>query len=270
MRYLMSCRALAVVLGLAIGAGVATAPARAADTAAQSASGTGLVHSIRTIRRSVVGITTVQYGRPLAAQLSGTGFVVGDGRHVLTNSHVIKSTPQTKQNLFVMAMGANGPDRRAATVVASDPGRDLALLRIDGKPLPPARLARASDIADEGESIAITGFPIGTAFGLVPASNAGIISAVTPAIGAMPHSSMLTAEMLSRPSVFLYQLDMVAFPGNSGSPLYRADTGDVIGIVVAGIMKKEREQALANPTSITYALPVSYIHDLIARAGVTP
>ncbi len=229
-----------------------------------------LVQSIRTIKTSVVGITTVQFGRPLAAQLSGSGFAVADGRHVLTNYHVIKAAPESKQKLYVMVVGDHGSDRRTAQVVASDPAHDLALLRIDGAPLPPVRLARASDPAVDGESIAITGFPIGTAFGLVPASNAGIISAVTPAIGAMPHSSLLTAEMLSRPPVFLYQLDMVAFPGNSGSPLYRAETGDVIGIVVAGMIKKEREQALANPTGITFAMPVSYIHDMIVRAGLTP
>lgn len=230
--------------------------------------GAGLVDVVPKIKPSVVGITTVQTGRGLAAQLSGTGFVVADGRHVVTNNHVVTSTVKTAY--FVIVPTDIGVDRRAARLVASDTEHDLALLEIDGTGLPAVRLRSAESLAGEGSDVAITGFPIGTALGLVRATQRGTISAVTANVSAEPHSSSLDAAFLMTPRYQVYQLDMVAYPGNSGSPLYLAETGEVIGILNSGFVKSTKERVLSDPSGISFAIPATHIVALLGRAGLRP
>jgi S1-C subfamily serine protease len=63
----------------------------------------------------------------------------------------------------------------------------------------------------------------------------------------------------------LLQLDAVAYPGNSGGPLLEVETGAVIGVVNMVLVKGNRESALSQPTGITYAVPVRYLHGLMGR-----
>ena len=48
-----------------------------------------LVDTIARVKPSIVGVGTVQKTRRPPSILRGTGFVVADGRHVITNAHVI-------------------------------------------------------------------------------------------------------------------------------------------------------------------------------------
>jgi S1-C subfamily serine protease len=68
----------------------------------------------------------------------------------------------------------------------------------------------------------------------------------------------------------VFQLDATAYPGNSGSPLYDAETGDVIGIVSSVFVKETKEKLLRDPSGISYAIPIRYAKALLARAGVSP
>jgi len=63
----------------------------------------------------------------------------------------------------------------------------------------------------------------------------------------------------------VYQLDATAYPGNSGSPLYEAKTGDVIAILNSVAVKGTKEKALSEPSGISFAIPVVYIHDLLRK-----
>ncbi len=228
----------------------------------------GLVDTVPKVKPSIVGITTVQTGRGLAAQLSGTGFVVADGRHVVTNNHVVAATVKTA--FFVIVPTAEGVDRREARVVQTDPVHDLALLEVDGAALPALKVRLEGPMAGEGSDVAITGFPIGTALGLVRATQRGTISAVTQNVSAEPHSSLLDAALLMTPRYEVYQLDMVAYPGNSGSPLYLADSGEVIGILNSGFIKTTKEKVLSDPSGISFAIPAKHILPLLLRAGLRP
>jgi len=67
----------------------------------------------------------------------------------------------------------------------------------------------------------------------------------------------------------VYQLDITAFPGNSGSPLYNAETGQVEGILNSVTVKGTKENALTKPSGISFAIPVIYLHDLLRDAGLT-
>ena len=249
-------RALAV-LALAF---VAAVPAQAAD----------FPGVIARLKPSVVGITTVQTNRALAAQLSGTGFAVGDGRHIVTNFHVVKSDGTVPVSLIVLIPGPGAPERREAQVVGSDPLHDLAVLRIDGAPLKPVTLRDTDALVAEGTDVAITGFPIGVAFGLVPTTHRGIVAATPANVGAMPRANMLDPAIVRMARFEVYQLDMVAFPGNSGSPLYRVEDGEVIGVVNSGFVKGSKEKALTEPTSITYAMPARLIRVMLGKLGIRP
>ena len=56
-----------------------------------------------------------------------------------------------------------------------------------------------------------------------------------------------------------------AFPGNSGSPVYRIDNGEIIGILNKVLLKSGKESALSDPSGISYAIPVVYIKQLLSK-----
>lgn len=230
-----------------------------------------LVEAVRKVQPSVVGITTFRVMRPLASHLAGTGFVVGDGRHIVTNAHVIRIDPgKGQQALFALVRNGSEVDRRTLTIVAEDPEHDLALLRMSGEPLPAVSLREDPELLPEGSSIAVTGFPIGTVLGLYPATQTGIVSARPPNISPQPDSRFLDAAFLSAPRYEVYQLDMVAYPGHSGSPLYSANTGEVVGILNATFIKSTREKVITDPSGIAYAIPAGFIRQILIANGIKP
>lgn len=236
-----------------------------------SVSAAGLVDAVKKVQPSVVGITTFQVMRPLASHLAGTGFVVADGRHVITNYHVIRSDPtKGQQALFALVRNGAAVDRRNLTIVAVDPAHDLALLRISGEPLPAVKLREEGELLPEGTPIAVTGFPIGTVLGLYPATQSGIISARPPNISPQPDSRFLDAALVAAPRYEVYQLDMVAYPGHSGSPLYAAESGEVIGILNATFIKSTREKVITDPSGIAYAIPSGFMRQLLMSKGIKP
>ena len=65
----------------------------------------------------------------------------------------------------------------------------------------------------------------------------------------------------------VFQLDAIAYPGNSGSPVYHPDSGQVIGVVNSVYVKESKESALERPSGITYAIPVTWVRQLLLNAG---
>jgi S1-C subfamily serine protease len=70
---------------------------------------------------------------------------------------------------------------------------------------------------------------------------------------------------LQRSAFDIFQLDATAYPGNSGSPLYDPATGKVLGVINAVFVKGLKESAITNPSGITYAVPVKYVHALLEQ-----
>ena len=231
----------------------------------------GLPSTIEKIQPSIVGIGTVQKTRRPPAKMAGTGFVVGDGRHVITNAHVIPKKIDTAklEYLAVFTGKGNSPKARQAVKLKVDEAHDLALLRIEGAPLPALSLGDSSRVR-EGEEYAFTGFPLGVIFGLHPVTHRGIISSITPiALQANAASQLDPAQIRRLRSPYnVFQLDATAYPGNSGSPLYHLETGSVVGIVNMVFVKEGRENVLAKPSGISYAIPATYAAKLMERAGV--
>ncbi|WP_291993142.1 serine protease [Candidatus Accumulibacter sp. ACC003] len=227
---------------------------------------------IERVKPSVVVVGTYQRTRSPQFMMRGTGFVVGDGRHVATNSHVLpeKIDEAAGEVLVIVARSAAANvQQRAAQSVAVDKEHDLALLRIDGAALPALSLQAAGTVR-EGQSVAFTGFPIGAVLGLSPVTHRGIISAVTPIVLPGANSSKLNAKVIQRlrsGSFDIYQLDATAYPGNSGGPLYDAGDGEVVGIINMVFVKETKESILSKPSGISFAIPIQFLRELMQDAN---
>jgi serine protease Do len=68
----------------------------------------------------------------------------------------------------------------------------------------------------------------------------------------------------------IFQLDAIAYPGNSGSPLYDAESGEVLAVINAVFVKGSKESVLKDPSGISYAIPSNYVRELLERAGLQP
>jgi S1-C subfamily serine protease len=165
----------------------------------------------------------------------GSGFLV-DGGHVVTNAHVIAgvSAPRVQSREGGEQVGA---------VVAFDPERDLAVLRLDS---PPAEeLALAPQPAERGSTGAVVGYPGGGRL-------TGVKAAVRRALNAVGR------DIYSRATVEreIYELQTPVVPGNSGGPFVTPD-GAVAGVVFAASSSSE---------GIGYALTVDELRPVLERA----
>lgn len=226
---------------------------------------------IEQVRPSVVGVGAIypkrQPNRSVDPVLYvGTGFVVGNGRQIITNDHVIPEKLDVENNQRLAVFSGRGENARAhpARVVRRDKTRDLALLVIDGAPLPALRLGRSLEVR-EGQAIAFTGFPVGAVLGLYPATHTGTVSAITPMARPATSSKQLTVAQLKRlrTPFDVFQLDAVAYPGNSGSPVFELEQGRVIGVISSVAVKGSRESALSQPSGISYAVPARFVQNLL-------
>lgn len=235
-----------------------------------------IVDLLPRIKPAVVGIGTYHPLRSPRAKLSGTGFVVADGRHVVTNAHVQPAQMETEKNETLAVLlptrgGGNSVEVRRAEKVLSDPEHDLLLLRIEGAPLPALKLGD-SDQAREGQRYYFTGFPIGAVLGLYPATHHAGLAAIAPIYSPVASVRNLNPRLIRQASkpFLIFQLDAIAYPGNSGSPLYDAESGEVLAVINAVFVKGSKESVLKDPSGISYAIPSNYARDLLQRAGLQP
>lgn len=228
----------------------------------------GLEEMIVAAKPSVVAVGTWNPTDNPRFGFRGTGFVVGDGSLVVTNAHVLPAELPAG-SLATLAIQtpktAQASQQRNAAVVAMDRAHDLALLRIEGSPLPALKLSDGGGLR-EGMSIALIGYPIGGVLGFTPVTHRGIVSSVTAIALPAATSQTLNAQAISRlreGTFDIYQLDATAYPGNSGSPVFNVATGEVIAILNMVLVRGSKESALSHPTGISYAIPARFIHALL-------
>jgi serine protease Do len=142
---------------------------------------------------------------------AGSGFIVSKDGYILTNDHVVDGSDQVTVRLL---------DRREfkAKVVGTDPGTDLAVLKIEADNLTPAPLGD-SEASRVGEWVLAVGNPLGE--NLTFTVTSGIISAKGRTL-ALPNTS-------DRSIQDFIQTDAAINPGNSGGPLVSVG-GAVIGV----------------------------------------
>ena len=232
---------------------------------------TALPDTIARVKSSVVAIGTFQKTRRPPSVFRGTGFVIGDGLYVATNAHVLPEKLDQEKNEILAVFGgkANVVAIHRATKVAEDRDHDVAILRIS-EPIMSAMSLGDSDRVREGETYAFTGFPIGMVLGINAVTHRGLISAVTPIV--IPQ---LTGHQLEKKTIArliapydVFQLDATAYPGNSGSPLYHPDTGQVIGIINKVFVQQTKESGIQQPSGISYAIPIKHLQELLKKNGI--
>jgi len=134
----------------------------------------------------------------------GSGFIVSEDGHILTNAHVVDDADEVTVRLT---------DKREfkAKVVGSDRKTDIALLKIDAENLPTVRIGNPGTLK-VGEWV----IAIGSPFGFDSSVTAGIVSAIGRSL---PDESLVP----------FIQTDVAINPGNSGGPLFNLK-GEVVGI----------------------------------------
>lgn len=231
----------------------------------------GLPKTVAAVKPAVVAVGTFESLRRPAAVFLGTGFAVADGRHVITNLHVLppRLDKAKRETMGVFTGAGPRPEFRAALQVASDEEHDLALLKVEGAPLPALKVGD-SDAVREGDRIAFTGFPIGMVLGFYPVTHSGIVSSITPIVTPSSNARRLDPTVIARlkSPYDVFQLDATAYPGNSGSPMYDPETGTVVGVLNMVFVKGSKEHLLDRPSGISYAIPARYVLELLRRAGL--
>ena len=138
----------------------------------------------------------------------GSGFLITPDGYILTNNHVVGDA-----NLVSVQM--NDGREYEAEIVGTDPGSDLAVIKIDESDLPFLRLGNSEKL-EVGDWVLAVGNP----FGLSHTLTAGVVSAKgRSGIGLNDYEDFI-------------QTDAAINPGNSGGPLVNLD-GDVVGINTA-------------------------------------
>lgn len=133
----------------------------------------------------------------------GSGVIVSQEGHILTNHHVINGMEEIQVQL---TDGRTLP----ATLIGSDQSVDIAVLKIQAENLVPLPLGN-SDAVKVGQSVIAVGNP----FGLQETVTRGILSA--------------KGRSLRDSGVEFFQTDAAVNPGNSGGPLLNVH-GEIIGI----------------------------------------
>ncbi|MDP5032414.1 serine protease [Paraglaciecola sp.] len=232
-----------------------------------TASAETLPQLITKIKPSVVAIAIYNPTASPRLKLIGSGFVVKPGNQVVTNNHVVSQLLDESKNEQYVVLSGHGQDPIVHPITSkkNDLIYDLAVLKIEAT-LPAMTLAD-SEYTPEGTALAFTGYPITGVLGLYPATHQATLSAITPIAIPQDNSQVLSAatlRKLKRPFM-VYQLDGTAYPGNSGSALYRKEDGVVVAIINMVLVKSSREAVLSDPSGIAYAIPVNHLHQLLAQ-----
>ncbi len=182
------------------------------------------------------GVVFVQAG-----QATGSGFVIDDEGHIVTNQHVVADA----YGRVAVQIGETDTSV-PATIVGTDPSTDLALLKVDPAQaggLHPLELADA-DSVEVGEPV----IAIGSPFGLQSTLTSGIVSALDREIRS-PNGNAISGVI---------QTDAAINPGNSGGPLIDAD-GKVIGV------NAQIASASGGSTGVGFAISVATVEQVVPR-----
>lgn len=173
---------------------------------------------------------------------SGSGFVIDDEGHIITNNHVVENATRIEVN-FRDGTLARGE------IVGLDPDSDLAVLKVD---LPADRLHPVefgdSSALEIGQPVVAIGSPFGQRWTLT----SGIISAVDRTIQGLTNFSIGS----------VIQTDAPINPGNSGGPLIDLN-GRVIGVNSQIVSRTGSNSGIgfAVPSNLTQKVSQALIED---------
>ncbi|MEO3474055.1 trypsin-like peptidase domain-containing protein [Roseomonas sp. CAU 1739] len=176
---------------------------------------------------------------------SGTGFVVAP-RQIMTNHHVAQGCTA------MIARTAAGQDI-AATVIAVDEQRDLALLRTDADAGPVLPFRSTAEVR-RGENVVTYGFPLAGLLSSGPTLTTGDVSALA---GLGDNSRQI-------------QISAPVQQGNSGGPLLDL-RGHVVGVIVSKLNAARIAERTGDiPQNVNFAVKHTEAVDFMREHGVQP
>jgi S1-C subfamily serine protease len=203
----------------------AAAPAQEGLAATNSAQGVPAPDRNDAVENSVVKVfSTVRYPdyyRPWTkespSEITGTGVVI-EGRRILSNAHVVGYASQ------VQVQANKAGDKISATVVAVDPGIDLAVLKLDDETFfdTHAPLERAKTLPEIKDAVMVYGYPTG-------GSSLSITKGIVSRIEFAPYNFQVSGLRV--------QIDAAINPGNSGGPAVAGDK--MIGLAFSHLQNAE-------------------------------
>lgn len=174
----------------------------------------------------------------------GSGVVISADGYVVTNAHVVEAAEEIVVTLI-------GGKEYKATLVGADNVSDVALLRIEGKSFPYAKMGSSEDVMI-GEWVIALGNPFGLfSINYKPTATIGIVSGNHLDFGRQ-QTGRIYQDMI--------QTDAAINTGNSGGPLVNA-LGEVIGIntfIFTGSQYSE------GSIGIGFAIPVDRVKTIVA------
>jgi len=206
---------------------------------------------------------------------TGSGFVISPYGYVITNDHVVSDTEtiritqikgfqEAKITLKTSRIDVcfQGPAAAAhglvsacsaASVAASDPVLDLAVLFINGSNLPYIALGD-SDVVTTGLQVDALGYPLGRDVEVGKAASATVL---VPDVSTTPGAvSALRANDAGERRYL--QITNSVNPGNSGGPLLNRD-GFAVGVI---------RMRLTRATGIAFAIPINDVKDFLESHGL--
>lgn len=209
---------------------------------------------------------------------AGSGVVLDDEGHILTNTHVVTLDGATASAEIEVQLSDGSV--RTASVVGTDPTSDLAVIKLNdvsGLTLTPASLGDSGNL-----NVGDTAIAIGAPLGLENTVTTGIVSNLARTIevessavdeqqtdssaqqdpfGSSPFQFEMPGQQSqsstnSTISINVIQTDAAVNPGNSGGALVNAD-GEVIGINVA-IASTDSGSSSSGNIGVGFAIPINY------------
>jgi S1-C subfamily serine protease len=181
---------------------------------------------------------------PQSAQALGSGFVIDNQGHIVTNYHVIQGASKVEVSF-------SDSDSYTAKVLGSDPSTDLALLQVSA----PSSLLDPLPLGDSDQ--VVVGQPvvaIGNPLGLDRTATSGIVSALQRQIQA-PNNFAID---------HVIQTDAAITHGNSGGPLLDL-SGQVIGVNAQIATDPQLANGGADTTGFGFAIPVNTVKQIVAE-----
>jgi 2-alkenal reductase len=244
---------LVVIMVLTLGAGVggrnAIAQGGVATPTGEEMTPTDVVAQVAP---AVVTVLNLQVGEGAPAgqsttRGSGTGFIIDDEGHIVTNWHVVTGGEEFAVMLY------DGTSLEA-DLIGSDPRDDLAVVKIDPGSVPRTVSFGDSDALLPGQSVLAIGSPLGAFTNTV---TLGIVSA----LGRNEFASGSICQNYSN----LIQHDAAINPGNSGGPLFNLQ-GEVVGVNTLGL---PQDQGGTPIQGLFFAVPSSTVTEVAQQLIAT-
>lgn len=188
------------------------------------------------IDRVLPSVVTIRSNGRGGTQL-GSGFVVSNDGHVITNDHVVGESRTPPIVTF------HDGDSLTAELVGRDPESDIAVLRVEGSRAPPVLLGDSGAV-QVGDPVLAIGSPLA----LANTVTSGIVSAVDRTIRAGEPGEQVRYYAA-------IQTDAAVNQGNSGGPLVDS-AGRVVGVnsVIKSVAASAEE---AGSIGLAFAIPIS-------------